>query len=1075
MKDCTACGTSVGLSDRYCSQCGSCLSQGEPVPEYRFVTILCTDLSGYSMLSERLDHEELRAFMGKVLGEITGVIRGYGGIVEKYIGDAVLAIFGNTKAREDDPVRGILAAQKIHKTVEGLNMSLPNTCNIRLNMHTGINTGEVLVDSGTPHHSSHGTLGKPINIASRLCDMAPAGEILIGEALVSEAMRYFHLEWMGKKMLKGFRKPIHVYKVINERKIPLALHRVGGVTSPLVGREHELSILLSKARDLQSLRGCVTCIIGDAGVGKSRLIEEFKGTLDEGIPFITATCFDHTSSTPYYPFSRLVQELLGLDSMHSHTQDIAQALTRQKLSEEYASHLAFFMDSATTSGGESPDILKEKGSDAMLWLLSSAALNQPTIFCIEDIHWADQSTLDLLTYLTHRWDKSCPCLLLLTHRHGTVSAFPGSRLILRELGEPEVGAMLKNMLNAALVPDTTVSSLAEATGGNPFFVEEMANYLLEKGVDLSDQGQMGLLDDLPTTLYRLISSRLDHMGAASKRILQEAALIGRIFTEALLVLVCTEKDVLKEGLCEAVKHGFIQSVGKGEYIFKHEITRDVASRTLLKKERIRLHKKIALAVEDSCGVCLKDHAGELAHHFGKAQEHSKAVYYHMEAGKYCQATGAWVEAGAHFLSAEQYLHAGKTLPCAEELLVAIQEGIWRCYRVFNPGRAIVALEHLAGYYRLKGLNEAEAFCSIRLINLYSQKGLFNKAKESYDFALNLIGDNPVLIAAAHTAFAYTCTFLGKPLDALCLLDNARPTLEASDRFLYIVNVLTTLAASVWKGDMEGSRSWYEQIKRYSSAYMDIDLMADMWLAHICCLEGSFEEALRIFEDVSSREMKLGMLAGGLSYLRIQGSIYFRSRYFGDLQGAGADLEAFNALGGEIYHPGSLKDLYRAWIALEKGNPSQAKELINTALPGLRDGVANRVPYALNALAEACHLLGDHSAALRTAQESITWNEQWGNIDQLIWALRVFAEICTSQGHYDTAHNALSRGYALARLSMMKPHQAWLIGSWGNLLKAAGKSSKAQRCFGKSLKLWKEMGNPLQEKRMAKELNPDFCN
>jgi tetratricopeptide (TPR) repeat protein len=559
------------------------------------------------------------------------------------------------------------------------------------------------------------------------------------------------------------------------------------------------------------------------------------------------------------------------------------------------------------------------------------------------------------------------------------------------------------------------------------------------------------------------------MGAASKRILQESAFIGRTFTEALLVLVCSEKDVLKEGLSESVKHGFIQSVGKGEYIFKHEITRDVASRTLLKKERIRLHKKIALALEDSCGLCLKDYAGELAHHFGKAQEHSKAVYYHLEAGKHCQATGAWVEAGAHFLSAEQHLHAGKTLPDAEELLVAIQEGIWRCYRVFNPGRAIVALEDLAGYYRLKGLNEKEAFCSIRLINLYSQKGLFNKAKECYDFALNLISDNPVLIAAAHTAFAYTYTFLGKPLDALRLLDNARPTLAASDRFLYTVNVLTTLAASVWKGDIEGSRSWYEQIKRFSGAYMDIDLMADIWLAHICCLEGRFEEARRVFEDVSSREMKLGMIAGGLSYLRIQGSIYFRARYFGDIQGALSDLEVFNALGAEIYHAGSLKDLYHAWIALEKGNPGEAKELINTSLPSLRDGVANRVPYALNALAEACHLLGDHSTALRTAQECITWNEQRGNVDQLIWALRIFAEICTSQGQYDTAHKTLSRAYTLACSSMMKPHQAWLIASWGNLFKVAGKSSKAQRCFGKSLKLWKEMGNPLQEKRMAKEL------
>ena len=302
--------------------------------------------------------------------------------------------------------------------------------------------------------------------------------------------------------------------------------------------------------------------------------------------------------------------------------------------------------------------------------------------------------------------------------------------------------MLTLMFDTLAVPDTAVRSLTDATGGNPFFIEELANYLLEKGVDLSDHGQTGLLNDVPTTLYGLISSRLDHMEPIAKKILQEAALIGRGFSEDFLTLVCSNPDSLKEGLIESVKHGFIHPTGEGEYIFKHDMTRDVASRTLLKKERVRLHKKIALALEDRIGSCPGDHAGELAHHYGKAQDYIKAVYYHMEAGKRCQSTGAWVEAGWHFSSAERCVLAAPTFPEVEEKVVEIREWIWRCCRVFNPARAITALEALADNYRLKGLKEEEAFCSIRLINLYSQIGLFEKAKEYYTHALSIIRNDP---------------------------------------------------------------------------------------------------------------------------------------------------------------------------------------------------------------------------------------------------------------------------------------------------------------------------------------------
>lgn len=1065
MNTCSVCGTPIIRTGSYCHQCGSSFNNLKLKPEYRYVTVLCTDLSGYTTLSERLDNEDLREFMEVVLGEITAVINRFGGAVEKYIGDAVVAIFGNVMTREDDPVRGILAAREIHSIVRGMSNHLPEGSNMRLDMHTGINTGEVLMAPGSTRHSTHGTLGRTINIASRLCDLASAGEILVSETLVSEAMRYFHLEWMGRKILKGFRRPLHVYKVLGERAIPLEVHRVGGIVSPLVGREQELSILLSRAKELLSGRGGAISLVGEAGIGKSRLLKEFKASINDRISCITATCFEYTSTTPYVPFSMLLHTILGRDHFRG---DITRALSRQGLSDEYASELSFFMNMAS-SKGVFPGSLKEKVCDAVLWLLNSVAMRDRTVFCIEDIHWADQSSIDLLTYLIHKWDNTCPCLLVLTYRSSFGPFFHDSRLFLRELHEQDVERMLKYMFDSEVLSGETVGFLAHATGGNPFFIEEMANYLLEKGCDLASSGRIDLEDSLPSTLYGLISSRLDHMKPSSKRLLQEAALIGRVFSETMLLSVCSDKGSLQEGLNELIKHGFIQDSGNGEYFFKHDITRDVASRTLLKKERVLLHKKIAYSLENSLGGSLSDHIGELAHHFGKAQEFEKAIHYDLEAGRSCEASGAYVEAGSHYVSAKQYLQKSENIQGHEDLLVETLEGVWRCCRVFDPVRAISSLEDLSAYYKSKELREKEAYCTIRLINLYSQRGLFKKAYECYADSLTIVPDNPVLTAAAHTAFAYTYTFLGRPRDALSLLDKSRSVLQDSDSFLYTVNMLTSLAASVWKGDIEASLFWYSKTKDMSSSYIDIDLIADMWLGHIWFLAGRFDEAIVLFKEVSSREKKLGRISGGLSYLRIQGSIYFSTRYLGDIKGAEVDLEAFQGLKEEIHNASLLHDLYCAWIKLANNEHSRAKDLVLRSLPGLKDGFANRVPYALNALAEAYHNLGDYAAASDVAMESIYWNEKNGNAEQLIWALRIYADICITRGELRIAHDRISQAYSLARSARMKPQQAWAIALFGKYLRAGCQQSKAIRCFRKARKLWKEMCNPVQEKVIEKEL------
>lgn len=341
MRTCTLCGAAVDPLDLYCRQCGVSLNAQATLKEHRLVTIVFSDLSGYSALSERLDPEELRELMDRVLMDATRVITAHGGVVEKYIGDAIVAMFGIHQTREDDPIRAISAAQEIHRAVGAIDRLACQGDSGQLRMHTGINTGEVIFENSPYDLSFRGALGKPINIASRLCEIAPPGEIFIGESLVSHAVRYFHLEWLGRKILKGFRAPIHVYRVASKRWTPSPVHRDGGVISPLVGRDRELSVLKGKASELLSGHGGVVWITGEAGVGKSRLIQEFKATLDEGIAFYAVLCLDLARGTPYTPVSDIVKQLLGLEQAGIDPQVLSGKLAKLGVPAEHLPYLSF--------------------------------------------------------------------------------------------------------------------------------------------------------------------------------------------------------------------------------------------------------------------------------------------------------------------------------------------------------------------------------------------------------------------------------------------------------------------------------------------------------------------------------------------------------------------------------------------------------------------------------------------------------------------------------------------------------------------------------------------------------------
>ena len=1060
-------------SDRFCRYCGGSLDQKGSIREYRHITALFSDLCDYTPLTEELEPEELKDILGALFTKSIRIVTSYGGVVEKFAGDGVVALFGLDELHEQDTIRAIHAAMEIHRFAGVLTDSVSSVIGRRIMMHTGINTGFVLVDQQSDIPFSHGVLGTPINIASRLSDLAGPDDIFIGESLGADAARYFTLENMGMRTIKGIKEPMGVFKILSARQVPVSIHRNSGITSGMVGRQKELGTIVAALGDTGPGSCSTVCISGDPGVGKSRLIQEFKKQVPSRFRWICAQCLDHTKDTPYYPIASLVRELLGVRENEFEEDEFIEKTGKFLSDSSHISSITALCGRIRDREQLMPDVRRSLLCDAISSLLRAAGETQPLVLCVEDMHWADQSTIDLLEYLLQHECTTCPALVILSTRTEMRFSARDIHVTVSDLGPEEAGKMVRLMLNTGHIPEAMLQYLYRETGGNPFYVEEMVNYLMEKGLSFSHGSWGKMHEGIPSTIQGLVAARLENLGENLKTLLQEASVIGKIFSRSLLRTVSSKQEKTDVCLIGLEKAGFIHMTESGVYSFRHALTQEVAYRTLLKRDRMKMHEKIGNELE-YMGREKEDVCDLLAHHFDLAGISGRAALYGIMAAQKYQAGGSWVEAAALYRTAEKWLHKDEDIPGGREKLLSVWEGIWSCARIFNPTQATQALESLCRYYSQSKMREKETFALIRLINLYSQKGLFSKALATFERAHDLAGKDTFLCSAAKTAVAYTYTYLGRPERALVYLEQARPELAKSNTFLLAVNYLTTLTACVWKGALSEAYKWYCLTKQAGSEYMDLELMAEIYLGYIRYLDGSFSQARRIFERVALQERKLGSLAGGLTYLRIQSSIYFNARYNGDLDKAREDLRMFEVLDGDMKDHQALADLYRSWIEIEEGQYERVRDLLVNAWPMLKKGVANRVPYALNALAEAFYKLGEFEKAADFACQCVEWNEQNGNQDQLIWALRIMGDIYIHRKMYGQARAVLKRALRMSRVCSMKPHVAWTLESWGDYFIHLENQRASTACYNMAFDIWSKSDNYYQVLRLSSKTTSRCC-
>jgi class 3 adenylate cyclase len=678
---CPSCGHPYQADSLFCDECGCNLESTKETPraiskdesprqlasvekpskdvepvvgERKHVTVLFSDLTGYTAMSEKLDPEEVKEITSLIFGEISNIVANYEGFIEKYAGDAVMVIFGATASHEDDPVRAINAALEIHKLVDSINPQYEERIGQPLSMHTGINTGLVVTGEVNFEKGTHGVAGDTVNVAARLSGLGSAGEIVVSRDTYVQSEGYFDFEDLGHSKIKGKSEPVNIYKVLALKSQPVKIHRLHGLRAELIGRKVEMGLLAEAAKKLQDGKGSILSICGTAGTGKSRLVEEFKSTLDLAkVQWLEGHAYPLTQNMPYYPLINLLNRSLRIEKADP------PVIVREKIETGLSdligieSELIRIIGSLYTLSfpeidAIDPEYWKPQLHKAVQLILSALARQAPTIVCLEDLHWADPSFIELIRLLLAETRDSIlfvcifrPVISLFSSHQIKSMTNPYQEIRLQDLSPSESQGMMESLLKTDNIPTELKRFVQDKVEGNPFYVEEMINSLiesetLERGDDIWKVARPITESEISSTIHGVIAGRLDRLEKEAKQIIQEASVIGRAFLYKILKKITQLQEHIDKSLSGFERLDLIrtQSVQPDlEYVFKHALTQEVVYNGLLKKERRKIHERIGLVMEQLFADRLAEIYETLAYHFTQAQSLHKAVDYLIKSGE----------------------------------------------------------------------------------------------------------------------------------------------------------------------------------------------------------------------------------------------------------------------------------------------------------------------------------------------------------------------------------------------------------------------------------------------------------
>lgn len=1080
--------------------------------ERRQATILISQLAGYTELVEQLAPEEIETVMNQIRDGAAAIVQTHGGVINRFAGDEMVALFGIPTSHEDDFVRAVRAALALHAQVHDLSIEIKSRTGQIISLQSGINTGAIVAQWRGDGERKYEITGSAFQMAAILAAQAEAGEILVGPEHQRLVAPFFETEACAPVVLKGKAQSITPYRVRGESGLHTRLEAAErtGLT-PYTGREKELQTLqdcLDKARRGE---GQFVAVVGEAGAGKSRLLLELRRELDrEAIQLVQGRCHAHGSDIPYLPFVESLRNILQLRENDSPASLLETAVagigaidaSLKDFMPLYLHLLSLHSEAYPLPGHLQGENLRHAMLEGLCAIFTLNAMRGPTVMFLEDWHWTDEASLEVLKQLAEM-ASAYSLLVVATYRpEGALDWSNLSHHTLIHLGPLEVSPSLrimKSVLGAENFPEELGKRIHERTGGNPFFLEEICQTLVEEGTLNVEQGQAilaGSLEKLhlPDTVEAVIRARLDRLDHEAKELLCLAAVVGREFNREILQRTLADDAHLLRSLETLKALGLIQQIRvrpEATYKFKHALTQEVAYESLLQHQRKSLHGLVGKAIEELHPDRLEEHWEVLAHHFSQAENWPKAVHYGRASA---QKTGEFPEALNLLDKTRQWLLKLADDRQRQEMLIDIllqQERVCetlgereRQQRIIDELLALLepAQDHakLAMAYCRQGelyallnrCDEAEAVLnkSLRLSRALGDTVAERSALRSLGFLYWHQGRNEEAVATNEAALAINrqnrdtqaiagdLTNLGNILRHLGEYDRALKCLEEALAHYDVMPSPVKHASTLYiVGSIHREQGEYDKALLYIQRAMDLSIQHRNVINQSFCLittaniyweQGKIEDSLRGFKEAVDLNRKTKYADGFAVSLRMLGEALLALErhaealpYFREGAALFAQLARGFKLDNRYHHLEQHPKLHVGIELVTQMADHQTEALMWSKVAGICEHEKNH-PEAMAAWAQA--------RALRKMA-----NNDPGELEALEGMARVSRLI---ESDPSVALQYYREALALAEKIQDRAKEAGVLNSMGIIEWNRGEFDQALQHYEKALGIFRELGN-----------------
>ncbi len=1074
--NCPSCQTANPEGARFCLNCGNQLEAPARVDgERKHVTVLFADVVDSTGLGERLDPEHVAEIMNGAFAFFDASVTKYGGTVARLLGDAIIAFFGAPVAHEDDAERAVRAGLDLQEAAREYARAVRREYGVDFDVRVGINTGlAVLAAMGSEIRTEYTAMGDTTNIAARMQASAFPGTVLISASTYNLVKGLFEFEPRGATMVKGKSTPIETYEVLSPRAVPGKMRGLEGLTSPLVGRAAEFQLVHDKLEEVREGRGAFVAVVGEAGLGKSRLLAEVSSATKAGpqVAWFEGRALSYEQAVTYYPWRQVIRKAIGAQEGET-SEAVREKLLRgsdwDTMPEDYLQYLEVLLSVESEATKEAVAALEgeamvDRITDTTRSYFRTRADLMPTVIVLDDLHWADSASLDLLlglAGLVEDWPLLIICLLRPDKDAPSWAAIETVRqrlgalyteILLEPLDPEHAQELLGNLLYIEALPESVRKLILNKAEGNPFFVEEVIRALIDSRHIVQENGYWRATREIvnvtiPDTLSGVLSARIDRLPENTKHVAQTAAVLGRIFEYRALKTVCAaapppeQIEDVEPHLGVLTYEELVRERTNDpelEYIFKHALTREAAYEALLFRRRKELHRRAGEVLE-RLFQGQDESASVLAYHFRIGEEWQRTAAYAMSAGEQALKVYALREALEHYENAYRALRKIPE-PSPEQICDAILGWTFPALKVKPYQEVLERLGEAEKVARRMGDESRLAWVLHWIGNAYVSNGFPTRGMpalfESHQLAERL-GDERLALVAT---FWMTAAMIDR--DPRGGLEQLEYVLEAS--------------------------------RKYHNRELEAHALAKKAMAHARL--GEFAKAKEAMKRAREVTRTTDSVMNGADVAIMSSQAFFD---MGDVQ-RGLEYsrrgteQAMSASGSECamygHYCSGLGNLHSQNLIEAQKEFESALELLPDFVPELqgRHQVANEVRAGL----AITQFFRGRTEAIDDIKRTLANAEAVGDEYTGAFIAQALGEAYIQMGDFELAKQYLDTALDYYRRNEMRPYLARVLQLLGNWYENQGRAAEAEKARTEAYQLMEELSLPPISQLSSSRFDPD---